>query len=162
MVPTWFLYVSGFSLILLGIMQIQARPREKNANLYERFVNVGRCGSKDENGGDTIVGVQPELRDQLAANGQGRFGVGIHVSVGIDKTRHDRLSGYIDTDRSGRDLHGGPRADGCHTSVTDDERSLLERRASSAIDQPRAREDDSAGGRCLRKRRLEEEPCQNE
>ncbi len=41
MVPTWFLYVSGFSLILLGIMQIQARPRKENTNLYERFINLG-------------------------------------------------------------------------------------------------------------------------
>jgi hypothetical protein len=41
MVPTWFLYISGFSLILLGIMQIQARPRSKNASFYERFVNLG-------------------------------------------------------------------------------------------------------------------------
>ena len=41
MVPTWFLYVSGFSLILLGIMQIQARPRVKDASLYQRFVNLG-------------------------------------------------------------------------------------------------------------------------
>ena len=41
MVPTWFLYISGFSLILLGIMQIQARPRRDKASLYERFVNLG-------------------------------------------------------------------------------------------------------------------------
>ena len=38
MVPTWFLYITGFSLVLLGIMQIQARPRPKGANFYERFV----------------------------------------------------------------------------------------------------------------------------
>jgi hypothetical protein len=41
MVPTWFLYVSGFSLAILGILQIQARPRRKDAGFYERFVNVG-------------------------------------------------------------------------------------------------------------------------
>jgi putative copper export protein len=41
MVPTWFLYISGFSLLLLGIMQIQARPRKKDANFYERFINLG-------------------------------------------------------------------------------------------------------------------------
>jgi hypothetical protein len=41
MVPTWFLYVSGFSLVLLGVMQIQARPRAKGANLYDRFFNLG-------------------------------------------------------------------------------------------------------------------------
>jgi hypothetical protein len=45
MVPSWFLYVSGFSLILLGIMQIQARPRRKEASFYERFVNVGTVWS---------------------------------------------------------------------------------------------------------------------
>ena len=41
MVPKWFLYISGFSLILLGIMQIQARPRREKAGFYERFVNLG-------------------------------------------------------------------------------------------------------------------------
>ncbi len=41
MVPTWFLYISGLSLVLLGIMQIQARPRRKDATFYDRFVNVG-------------------------------------------------------------------------------------------------------------------------
>lgn len=41
MIPTWFLYIAGFSLILLGGMQIQQRPRQKGASFYERFVNVG-------------------------------------------------------------------------------------------------------------------------
>ena len=41
MVPAWFLHIAGFSLVILGIMQIQARPRKKDANLYERFVNLG-------------------------------------------------------------------------------------------------------------------------
>jgi hypothetical protein len=44
-VPSWFLYVTGFSLVLLGVMQIQARPRRPNATLYERFVNVGTLWS---------------------------------------------------------------------------------------------------------------------
>jgi hypothetical protein len=44
-VPSWFLYVSGFSLVLLGVMQIQARPRAKDATIYARFVNVGTLWS---------------------------------------------------------------------------------------------------------------------
>jgi hypothetical protein len=44
-IPTWFLYISGFSLILLGIMQIQARPRARDATLYQRFANVGTVWS---------------------------------------------------------------------------------------------------------------------
>jgi hypothetical protein len=44
-VPQWFLYVAGFSLILLGGMQIQARPREKDAGFYARFVNLGTLWS---------------------------------------------------------------------------------------------------------------------
>jgi hypothetical protein len=44
-VPAWFLYVAGFSLVVLGAMQIQARPRKKDATLYERFVNVGTLWS---------------------------------------------------------------------------------------------------------------------
>jgi hypothetical protein len=45
LVPTWFLYLAGFSLALLGILQIQARPHERGAGLYERFVNVGTLWS---------------------------------------------------------------------------------------------------------------------
>jgi hypothetical protein len=44
-VPAWFLYVSGFSLVILGLMQLQARPRQRGASLYERFVNVGTLWS---------------------------------------------------------------------------------------------------------------------
>jgi hypothetical protein len=43
--PAWFLYVSGFSLILLGAMQIQARPRQPGDSFYQRFVNVGTLWS---------------------------------------------------------------------------------------------------------------------
>ncbi len=45
MVPTWFLYVSGFSMLLLGIMQLQARPRQKDDSAYQRFVNLGTLWS---------------------------------------------------------------------------------------------------------------------
>ena len=45
MVPAWFLYIAGFSLMLLGVLQIQARPRKPNATLYDRFVNVGTLWS---------------------------------------------------------------------------------------------------------------------
>jgi hypothetical protein len=41
MIPTWFLYLTGFSMVILGLMQIQQRPRRAGANLYERFVNLG-------------------------------------------------------------------------------------------------------------------------
>jgi hypothetical protein len=44
-IPTWFLYLSGFSLVLLGGMQLQARPRAKGAGFYERFVNLGTLWS---------------------------------------------------------------------------------------------------------------------
>jgi hypothetical protein len=41
MVPTWFLYLTGFSLLILGGLQIRHRPRRKGAGFYERFVNLG-------------------------------------------------------------------------------------------------------------------------
>jgi hypothetical protein len=44
-VPPWFLYISGFSLILLGAMQIQARPHERGDSFYRRFVNLGTLWS---------------------------------------------------------------------------------------------------------------------
>jgi hypothetical protein len=44
-VPAWFMYVAGFSLVVLGVLQIQARPRKKDATLYDRFVNVGTLWS---------------------------------------------------------------------------------------------------------------------
>jgi len=44
-VPIWFLYIGGFSLVILGVLQIQARPRKKDDTLYRRFVNVGTLWS---------------------------------------------------------------------------------------------------------------------
>jgi hypothetical protein len=45
MIPRWFLYIGGFSLVILGVLQIIARPRKSDASLYERFVNIGTMWS---------------------------------------------------------------------------------------------------------------------
>lgn len=45
MIPTWFLYLGGFSLVILGGLQIVERPRRPGATVYERFVNVGTLWS---------------------------------------------------------------------------------------------------------------------
>jgi hypothetical protein len=45
MIPTWFLYISGFSMLILGVLQIVERPRDKEASLVERFVNLGTVWS---------------------------------------------------------------------------------------------------------------------
>jgi hypothetical protein len=45
MIPTWFLYVAGFSMVMLGILQIQQRPRAPGDSFYRRFVNVGTLWS---------------------------------------------------------------------------------------------------------------------
>jgi uncharacterized membrane protein len=45
-IPTWFLYLAGFSLVILGGLQIQQRPRkEGEAGFYARFVNLGTLWS---------------------------------------------------------------------------------------------------------------------
>ncbi len=41
MIPSWFLYLAGFSMVILGAMQIQQRPHAKGAGFYQRFVNIG-------------------------------------------------------------------------------------------------------------------------
>ena len=41
MIPTWFLYLTGFSMVTLGVLQIVHRPRKPKANVVERFVNLG-------------------------------------------------------------------------------------------------------------------------
>jgi len=45
MIPTWFLYLAGFSMVILGVLQIVQRPRRQGAALYERFVNLGTLWS---------------------------------------------------------------------------------------------------------------------
>jgi hypothetical protein len=45
MIPTWFLYLGGFSLLVLGVLQIRHRPRKPEASVYERFVNLGTLWS---------------------------------------------------------------------------------------------------------------------
>jgi hypothetical protein len=44
-VPAWFLYIGGFSLLILGGLQMQQRPRKKDDNFYKRFVNLGTMWS---------------------------------------------------------------------------------------------------------------------
>jgi len=44
-IPHWFLYVGGFSLVILGGLQINARPRQAGDSLYKRFVNIGTLWS---------------------------------------------------------------------------------------------------------------------
>jgi hypothetical protein len=39
--PIWFLYLGGFSLCILGVLQIQQRPHQKGDGFYRRFVNLG-------------------------------------------------------------------------------------------------------------------------
>jgi hypothetical protein len=41
MIPIWFLYLAGFSMVILGGLQIVHRPRKQGANLYQRFINLG-------------------------------------------------------------------------------------------------------------------------
>lgn len=45
MTPVWFLYLGGFSLAILGVLQILTRPRSREGGIYERFVNVGTLWS---------------------------------------------------------------------------------------------------------------------
>jgi hypothetical protein len=45
MIPTWFLYLAGFSMVILGVLQIAQRPHRQGASLYERFVNLGTMWS---------------------------------------------------------------------------------------------------------------------
>lgn len=45
MIPTWFLFLTGFSMLLLGGMQLQQRPKKPGAPFYERFVNLGTLWS---------------------------------------------------------------------------------------------------------------------
>lgn len=41
MIPAWFLYLGGFSMVLLGGLQLHHRPRRPGAGLAERFINLG-------------------------------------------------------------------------------------------------------------------------
>ena len=45
MIPVWFVYVGGFSLVILGLLQMKVRPSERGDSLYSRFVNVGTLWS---------------------------------------------------------------------------------------------------------------------
>jgi hypothetical protein len=45
MIPKWFLYLAGFSMLILGVLQIQQRPRQPGDGFYKRFVNLGTLWS---------------------------------------------------------------------------------------------------------------------
>jgi hypothetical protein len=44
-IPVWFLYLTGFSMIILGGLQIRERPHEPGDSFYQRFVNIGTLWS---------------------------------------------------------------------------------------------------------------------
>jgi hypothetical protein len=41
MIPVWFLYLAGFSMVILGVLQLVHRPHKPNASVAERFINLG-------------------------------------------------------------------------------------------------------------------------
>ena len=41
MIPVWFLYLAGFSMLVLGVLQLLQRPHKPDASIAERFVNLG-------------------------------------------------------------------------------------------------------------------------
>jgi hypothetical protein len=41
MIPSWFLYLAGFSMVMLGILQLVNRPHGAGASVVERFLNLG-------------------------------------------------------------------------------------------------------------------------
>jgi hypothetical protein len=45
MIPSWFLYLAGFSMVMLGVLQMQQRPRAPGAGFYGRFINAGTLWS---------------------------------------------------------------------------------------------------------------------
>ena len=45
MIPNWFLYIGGGSLIILGGLQIQARPRRPHERGFMRWINLGTAWS---------------------------------------------------------------------------------------------------------------------
>ncbi len=45
MTPPWFLYIGGFSLVVLGLMQIAVRSGSRDDSIYKRFINIGTLWS---------------------------------------------------------------------------------------------------------------------
>jgi len=45
MIPAWFLYLAGFSMVILGVLQMVNRPRKEGGGVYARFINLGTMWS---------------------------------------------------------------------------------------------------------------------
>ena len=41
MIPSWFLYIQGFAMVIMGVALVRMRPRPKGASFYTRYVNLG-------------------------------------------------------------------------------------------------------------------------
>ena len=41
MIPIWFLYLGGFSMVVLGILQLVHRPHKAGASIAERLLTLG-------------------------------------------------------------------------------------------------------------------------
>jgi hypothetical protein len=40
-VPSWFIYLNGFAMLILGVALIFTRPHKPGDSFYKRFVNFG-------------------------------------------------------------------------------------------------------------------------
>ena len=142
---------------------IQDTPLLLVAQPY-RILKVGLRRPQHERGGDAVVGVQPQLREQLVANRLGGLVGGIHVRVSVDETRNDGPAREIDAGRAGWNRDGGRWTSGFDPAIAHDKRRGLDRRPPRAVDQASTDQRDRARGirlqpdfraaaRCLGKRR---------
>ena len=60
-IPSWFLHISGLSLVVLGVLQIYTRPREPGDPIYRRLINAGTLWS--------LVCISAGIAVELAALG---------------------------------------------------------------------------------------------
>ena len=108
--------------------------------------------------GDAVVGVEPQLRQQLVVERQRRVAV-VEMCVGIDEPRDDGLAGDVHAGCAGGNRHVGRRADRLDTAAGNEHRGRFDGRRARAVDDPRAGQRD---GLRLRKRRLRRGPSRRQ
>ena len=145
----------------VGTRDVQPRPIERLA----ARLRVAHPHALDAvvaqrvDGSDAVVGVEPELPEQLVVERQRGVAV-VQVRMRVDQPRDDGLAAGVDALGPVRDRHVARRADRPDPAVADEHRGPFERVPAGAVDDARAGQRDRR--RRLRERRLGRRPYQND
>ncbi len=118
----------------------QARSVERASRFIAQPHPDLAIAAKTGNGRDAVVGVLPQLPDEVRFRVEAWIGLETlsvaDMSVGVDEARHDRPAGQVDDRRLVWRCHVRHRTSGGNATIAHDDRSLFSQHGAPAVDEP--------------------------